>query len=150
MGVQFAQAQLNKDQLDETFEPSAIVGRIGASATEGFVFEGRIGTGVSNDSRKSGGQDVTVDVNYLVGGYGLLRGNFSETLYPYAIAGATIVDLEVPNNRGLNGEKTSLSYGVGFDARVSQALGLGVEYIRYISHNDFDLDGLSIGFTVRY
>lgn len=150
MGFQVAGFELDRQEIAQTLEPSAGIGRLGGSMGDMLLFEGRVGTGLSDDSQSSGADAVTVDVGYLVGGYGLLRANVSETLFPYLIAGATLVDLDATGAPGIAGSETSFSYGVGFDARVSQGLGFGIEYMRYVDGGDYNLDALSFGVTARF
>ena len=150
MGLQFAGLQLDRDEVDKTFEPSGLIGRLGASVNDVLFFEGRVGTGLSNDGQETQEGSVTVDINYLAGGYGLLRANVSQTVSPYLIAGATVIELDSPKEASLDGTETSFSYGVGFDARVSPALSFGIEYIRYVGGGGYDLDALAVGVTGRF
>lgn len=150
IGVQVSGLELEDDQTDNTLEPSAFVGRIGGSMNGLLTFEGRIGTGLSDDSRRSGGGTITADLNYLVGGYGLLRGNVSGTLFPYAIAGGSLLDFNATGDEDIDGTETSLSYGAGFDARVTPGFKVGIEYIRYVDGQDYDLDALSVSIVSRF
>ncbi len=150
MGFQVGGLELDQQGQEETIEPAMVVGRLGGSTGDWLMFEGRVGTGLSDDTQGAGGDRVTVDVGYLVGGYGILRANVSEMLFPYAIAGGTLIDLDVTGDAGIDGSETSFSYGVGFDARVSQSLGFGIEYMRYVDGGDYDLDALSVGITARF
>jgi len=150
MGFQVAGLEVEPDSTNESVDPSMLIGRLGGTTGNGLLFEGRVGTGLSDDTSGTGGNQLTVDVRYLVGGYGILRGNVSETLFPYLIAGGTLLDLDAPGDAKVDGTETSLSYGVGFDARVSQSLSFGIEYMRYVDSGAFDLDALSIGITGRF
>ena len=150
VGVQASGLELEHDQGFNSLEPSALVGRVGGSVSDFLVFEGRIGTGLSDDSLRSGGRTITADLNYLVGGYGLFRGNVSGTLFPYAIAGGSLLDFDSTGNNDSDGTETSLSYGAGFDVRVTPAFKVGIEYIRYVDTADYDLDALSVGITSRF
>lgn len=150
VGFQFAGTELDRGERVQNAEPSAIVGRLGGAMGDVLMFEGRLGTGLSGDTQGSGGEAVTVDVGHLVGAFALARANVSETLFPYLVAGATLVDLDASDAPDIDGTETSFSYGVGFDARVSQAVGFGIEYIRYVDGGNFDLDALSLGGVVRF
>lgn len=150
IGVQAASFDLDIEDIEPTVEPSGIIGRFGGSMGDVLIFEGRVGAGLSDDTKGAGVDAVTVDLNYLVGGYGLLRANVSETLFPYLIGGATLVDVGATDTPAIDGTETSFSYGLGFDVRVSEGLGFGIEYMRYVDSDDYDLDALSIGVNARF
>lgn len=150
IGLQVSGLEFDDPSNTETLEPAGVIGRMGGSLNDLVIFEGRVGAGISDDSSGPESNPTTLDMKYMVGGYALLRGNVSGTLFPYVIAGGTLVDLDASNNPAVQGTETSLSYGLGFDAAVTTKMRVGVEYMRYIDGSDFNLDAIAIGLAARF
>ena len=92
----------------------------------------------------------TVDLERFVGGY-LRVGNFAtESFYPYAVIGYTklTATARVSTSKITESEESS-SLGLGFIKEFSNGWGLGVEYMKYISSDEYfvgDVDGWTLHF----
>ena len=70
---------------------------------------------------------------------------------PYGILGFTRYELEVDNVLGSSSEDESdLSYGIGVNVAINDALSGNLEYMRYFDKDDVTIDGIGLGLTVRF
>lgn len=147
-GGQVSSFNLDANGVGDSINPSAGIARIGIRSGEWVLFEGRIGTGIADDSEGLRPNEVTADIGYLLGGYLIAKKELANTFSPYAALGATVVDIDTsPVNIGT---ENSLSYGVGVDARVSEKISVNTEYMRYIDADKYDLDAISVGVKSRF
>ena len=72
-GLQYA--LFNIDDGSDEVEPTALVARIGRFLNENVAIEGRIGFGLEDDTLDAGPFDIDVDVDSLLGIYGVFHAN---------------------------------------------------------------------------
>ena len=119
-----------------------------------FSGELRAGKGFGDDTENAYGYDVDLELDNFYGAY--LRAGYpmSKTIYPYAVVGMTRAsfDAHLSNYPSLGVEEsvTDASFGLGADFRLSNTLSLNLEYMDYISDDNIDLDGLSIGINKHF
>ena len=149
-GVQFAQFEYDQSGLGSA-DPTMVVGRFGGSVDRHFGFEARLGLGLSGDSLTIDDESADVDIDYLVGGYGIARLPIAGTITPYGIAGVTLADLSADADAiAASGTETSLSWGIGVEASVTPVASVSLEYMQYFDDSAYDITALSLGFRVRF
>jgi len=157
-GVQYSSVTF--EAFDLEWEPSALIGKYGNYLSDNFAIEGRLGIGTSSDTISAfdpfvGNISLEVEIDTLIGIYGVGSHDFSNNLSVYALIGATSGELTFTAAGGLgNGSdsesETDLSYGVGANIYINDAVGINLEYISYISKTDFDVTAVNFGVVARF
>lgn len=158
-GVQYASTTFEIDLFGEEWSPDAIVGRFGNYLSDNFALEGRIGTGLGDDTITfaafgGGTIDVKIELDSLFGVYGVGHHTINENSSVYALIGLSRGEATLSATGVIVGSdsetETDLSYGVGINFGISNAAALNLEYISYMSKNDFDLSAISFGFIRKF
>jgi len=146
-GLQFAQVTYEEQGFDDVV-PTALIGRFGTRVNDYVAAEGRLGFGLQEDSLDIRGIDADIDleVEYLVGVYGILQSRPQSGFSVYGILGVSQVELKaslqgIPDSNVDSG----LSYGIGANYRW-----FSLEYISYLDEDDYELTALSLGFLVEF
>jgi opacity protein-like surface antigen len=136
-----------------TDEPSltALYGRVGTSFNENFSAEARIGFGLTDDTVLVLGNDVDVDLNNFFGAYLKGGAQVTEMFYPYAVIGYTRGEVEASVlGFSVSESESDLSFGLGADFTVSDAMTLNLEYMNYYDKDGVELSGFSVGFISAF
>ena len=154
-GFQFATTTYTEDGISEEFNPTAIVARFGANVSDNFSIEGRLGTGVRNDTVNVAGMyDVKMEIDRLVGVYGVGHINFNKSssvygLFGFSEAKATFSSPSSPELGSVSHDDTGFSFGVGADFGIgNDVVALNIEYVQYLNKSDFDVSALSFGVKI--
>lgn len=145
-GVQYAIGTYSEDGFDD-INPTALVGRFGKYFNDNFALEGRLGIGVQDDSINIFGTDVSLEIDTMLGIYGIGHLNLNETSSVYGLVGLTRAEatVSIPGFGSESNDDTGLSFGVGANIGVSNTVALNVEYTQYLNKSDFDFSALSFG-----
>ncbi|OEY65354.1 porin family protein [Marinobacter sp. X15-166B] len=153
-GVQIA--HLTWDEPDvEDLNPTALVGRLGHYVHNNFSVEGRLATGLSDDSTSVEGVKVSLEIDYLLGVYGVGHLPINDQVSVYGLAGFTKAKASAEASFGgatfsTSDDGTSFSYGVGGQVSLSQNAALTVEYASYYDRKDVQVSGVSAGLNFRF
>lgn len=155
LGFNYSLVEYQDDAIEsDEVETTAVIGRWGKFFNNNLSVEGRLGEGFQSDrllARTDKGDDfnleLDVEVDYLLGVYGLLHSNRQSDISYYGILGYTQIKLigESDSNISVVEDEGGLSYGFGVDIYT-----FNLEIIQYLDQDDFDIFGLSIGFTVDF
>lgn len=149
-GVQFSQFEYDQNEAGSV-DPTMVLGRFGGAVDQYFGFEARLGLGLSGDSMSIDDESAEVDIDYLVGGYGVARLPIAGTITPYGIAGVTLADFSADSDAiKASGTETGLSWGIGVEASVTPVASVGLEYMQYFDDSSYDVTALSLGFRMRF
>jgi outer membrane immunogenic protein len=151
LGIQYAIGDYSEADIPD-YSPTALVGRFGGFIHPNFAFEGRFGTGMKDDTQNVFGFDATLELDTLVGLYGVGHLNITKASSIYGLIGFSGVDGTVtvagfPDSE--SDSETDLSYGVGANIGVTKKVALNAEYISYIS-KDFDLNAIGLGLVIGF
>ena len=99
-GIQYASfdssISIDGTTIPEDFSPTGLIGRLGNNINENFSVEGRLGLGLSDDTiTASDGIDtvsLTVELDTLIGVYGVGHIMLNESSSVYGLIGLTKVD----------------------------------------------------------
>ena len=154
-GAQFASFDLSFDGTSEDFSPTGLIFRLGNNINENFSVEGRLGLGLSDDTiTASDGittASVSIELDTLIGVYGVGHVMLSESSSIYGLIGFTKVDGTIDASASgvgsvsVSDDESGLSFGVGTDIGLSNNLALNIEYIQYLNETDMDLNAISVG-----
>ncbi len=118
-----------------------VTGRIGGYINDHLALEGRIGTGVTDDTS----QGVDFSMRYMLGTYLRAGAKVTDQIFPYVLLGFTRADFKAEGPFfSENNAETDTSYGVGVDLNLS-GLTLALEYANLVDKNDVAYEGFSIG-----
>ena len=156
-GLQYGVGNYDEEGISETYEPTLLTARLGYYLTPNFTIEGRIGTGMDDDTHslpEFGDRDATLELDRMFGIYGTAHFNITESSSIYGLLGASKVKgtASLDDFPGLDSseDNSSVSYGVGADIGIGGNWALNIEYVRYLDKEDFDLDVGSVGASFRF
>ncbi len=158
-GVQYAIGNYSEKNISEDFKPTALVGRFGYFFHPSYSIEGRIGTGLQEDTQflpefGVGGLDATFDLDSIMGVYGRGHINLTKSSSLYGVLGVTKVEatVSVPGLPAaeLTSDESGVSYGIGADIAVSKSFLLNIEYMRYLDKDNLDLGVAGAGVTINF
>ena len=154
-GIQYAVADLTLDGIPEDFSPTALIGRAGSNLNQYFSIEGRLGIGLSDDTVSAtdgvNTASISIELDTLIGAYGVGRLPLGESSSVYALVGVTRVDASI--SASLTGfpsvsdsdDESDLSYGVGADIGILYNLWINVEYVQYLDKSDLEVSAIALG-----
>jgi len=148
-GIQYAITTYSEDGVSEEPKPTALIGLVGANITDNFAVEGRLGTGLQDDTVTVSGTEATMDIDSLIGVYGVGHINLARGSSVYGLLGLSRVELNIslpdyPAQGSKSDDDTGLSFGIGADIPVSNYIALNIEYVQYLI-SGFDISALSLG-----
>jgi len=158
-GVSYALTEQSISGIDGTFEPSALIARLGYFPIDRVAIEGRFGTGSSGDSitridrREAFKADLELD--HLFGAYAVAYLPVP-LVTPYVMLGVTRAksSLDVISFPGTTetGSRsgTGLSYGLGVDFNPLPLISISVEYTEYLDRSALDVSAFSIGVKLSF
>lgn len=145
-GANYTFVDLEGNGLDSDL--GTLSGKVGANITPFFGVEARAGFGVKDDSITS---STDLSANAFYGGYATLSLANESPATPYAILGFTRYELELESPLGTSRDDDSdLSYGLGVNLAITEALSGNLEYMRYFDKDDVTIDGIGVGLTVSF
>jgi len=150
-GIQYAIATYSEDGMSEEIEPTALVGRLGKNINDNFSIEGRLGIGLQDDTVNIGGiADVKLEIDSVIGVYGVGHVNLNESSSIYGLLGLSRVEGTIslpdfPSAGSESDDETGLSFGVGADIGIGNNVALNIEYVQYLNKSDFDVSALAFG-----
>lgn len=145
-GASYAQAKVDMSGFGDV-KPSVLFAKIGTEINKNFAIEGRIGTGVSDDTVSVMGAPVKVEVDQYYGIYakGILPVGDSVSIY--GLIGETHAKITASAlGTSVSDSQNSGSYGVGLDFAVAKDVSLNLEWARLFK----DTDALSVGVTFKF
>lgn len=151
LGGQFSQITYDEDGISEV-EPTAIVGRLGYFVADHFAIETRLGFGIADDTVNVSGWDVDVEVDSMIGFYGLGNLPITDMFSVYALAGLTRGELTASVDGGGSAtmDDSGFSYGAGIQARFNRSVSAHLEYMSYLDESDYSVTGLAVGMNVHF
>ena len=156
-GLQYGYGNYDEEGISETYEPTLLVGRFGRFLTPNFTIEGRLGTGLDDDTHMLPAfqnRDATLEMDNMFGLYGTGHFNFTESSSIYGVLGFSQVKgtASMPDFPGLEPTEnnSSVSYGIGADIGIGSSWALNIEYIQYLDQDDFDFGVASAGASFSF
>ena len=156
IGANYTQFQFEGEDSDNKLKPEAVVIRGGIEFNDFVGLEARGGMGVRSDERSGALGSVKYDLDHIYGGYLKLSAPVGEHFRPYVVGGYTEARGKVTVSSGggsVSRESDTVSdesFGAGVDLKLSEAVALNVEYMRYLDKDDYDLNGISVGFRSAF
>jgi opacity protein-like surface antigen len=140
----------SEDGLDA--KPTAIGFNVGAKINQNFAVEGRVSTGLSDDSVQVLGvipADVKVKSLFGIYGKGILP--LSDTASIYGLLGYSRVKLGIEGNGFDDSASDSdVSYGVGAEFALTNTTSLAIEWAQLLKVDDAKVSGLTLGVSFKF
>lgn len=151
-GIQYAMVTYDEDGFQDV-EPSALVGRFGKFINDNVSIEGRFGFGLQDDTVTVfdpflGNVDIDFEVDNLIGVYAVLHSSSqgANDVSFYGVLGYSQAELEgTAFGITVSEDDSGLSYGLG-----AQISGFNIEYMNYISEDDYDATAISFGYVAEF
>ncbi|MBZ2190498.1 porin family protein [Alcanivorax sp. JB21] len=156
IGANYTQFQFEGEDTDNKLKPEGVTIRGGFEFNDFVGLEARGAMGVRSDERSNALGSVKYDLDHLYGGYLKLSAPVGEHVRPYVVGGYTEARGKVTVSSGVGSASresdtvSDESYGAGVDLKLSDAVALNVEYMRYLDKSDYDLNGISVGFRSAF
>jgi hypothetical protein len=140
-GLGYGKGIYSEDRLDG--DPIAFLVRFGTYIGDNFSIEGRLGTGVGDDTVQVDGEEVvgeSIEVGTVTGVYGLRHLKLDKQASIYGAIGFSRVELTLTSPIRSVTDDTSLSLGVGI--QIDQ---LNIEFMQYLNQSNFEFSAIGIG-----
>ena len=125
--------------------PSGLGFVFGKYLLDDLSIEGRLITGMADDSINISGTDVSVEIDsvfsiFLKGDIPVLNVNL------YGLLGHTTGKITGKTTTStFSADDSGLSYGFGVEGKLNDALWLNAEYVMYINESIYDYSGINFG-----
>lgn len=149
-GASFHLGTYEEDGID-TVNPISLSLEGGKYIAENLALEANILLGIQDDSVTSGGIEADIGVKHAISFF--LKGDLdlNEINKLYGLLGYSKGKLEATfpqfDNASVTESDSGLSYGVGFESELTPEVSAKIEYIMYLSEDDYDYSGINIGFS---
>lgn len=150
VGLQAAQLMYDESGIDEV-SPTVLIGRFGHHYSRFMSLEGRVGFGIEDDSVTESGTKISLEIEHLVGLYGVGHLPFGRIGALYALAGVSDIGLKASAGQLSDHKSDSgFSYGLGLELNLGRRASLTVEYTSYLNTSDYDITAVSAGANVKF
>lgn len=150
IGANYVFATYEEDDVSGEADLGALVAKVGSKITPYFAAELRGGFGVDDDSARVGDIKAELELDYLVGGYGVLGLPNSTPVYPYVVVGFTKGKLTASASTPYgsfsgSASETDVSFGAGANFSVHENVQVNAEYMQYLDKSGAEVTGISVG-----
>ena len=144
-GVQlaFIDATFKDPDGNEDASPMGLVGRFGSYMDENISIEARLGFGIADDEVDTG---VTVELDSLIGVYGVGHKKLNPTTSVYGMVGFTKIEASaywyIPffGSGSETADESGLSFGFGANMDMGNQMAFNIEYMMYLSESEVDVN----------
>jgi len=149
IGAQYSLVTYSETGIPD-YDMTALILRGGYNINEYFSVEGRYGFGIADDTHRLSSLDISLEVDNMYGIYALGRIPLSNNFDLYGVAGYTEVNFaaSIPGY-SVNFDESDFSVGAGAEFYLD-SVSFSLEYMSYISKNDFDLNAIGVGINYNF
>jgi len=150
-GFQYASGSYS-EAASQALNPTLLMGRLGKYINDWFSLEGRVGAGIEDDSLNFPGTDISLNIDSVIGVYGLGHIDLNQVASVYGLLGVTRAEATVsspgliPNSE----DEAGLSFGVGADLDIGNRISMNIEYLQYLNKSNFDFSAIGVGFIFGF
>jgi len=134
------------------FKPTALLGKFGEYLTDNVSIEGRFAIGLGDDTQNISGTvvDLSVEIDYLMGVYGVVHTDINSDASAYALLGFSKGKLTATASApgftsqtiSASADDSGISFGFGVDIG-----SINIEFTQYLSDSTYDLTSIGIGYN---
>lgn len=155
IGANYVFLTYEEDGFSEDLDLGALSAKAGAKFNPYFAAELRAGFGVADESVSAGGVTAELELDYLIGGYGVIGLPTESPVYPYVVVGYTKGELTASasgpgGSASFSDSESDFSYGVGANFAATEEFHVNVEYMNYLDKDGVEISGVSVGATVLF
>ena len=155
LGVNYSRLNYSANNIPVDFNPTALIFKLESKVNENFAIQGRLGMGITDNCKGISGLEACFRLNNMLGIYAKGIAPVSEKFSFHGMVGYTMGTGTATLSDGIdkisNSDSNSdLSFGVGFEVRMSEHSSFNLDYIKYMSKSDFDISAIEAGFNVYY
>lgn len=155
LGVSHSFLTYKDESFPEDIDVGVLIGNTGVKINNYISAEVRAGFGTYDYKIDGGDASLSIDVDHLIGGYGLIGIPLKSPIYPYIVAGMTrakfSLGLESPSVAGsFSGSESDFSYGAGAKISMGDNFAITWEYLQYFDEDDFEIAGITLGAQVQF
>lgn len=155
LGANYVFATYEEDGFSEDFDLGVLMGKAGAKFNPYFAAELRAGIGVADESISANGATAKLELDYLIGGYGVLGLPNESPVYPYVVIGYTKGEITASASgpggyASISESETDISYGIGANFAVTDEFQVNTEYMSYFDKDGVEISGISVGATLLF
>jgi outer membrane autotransporter protein len=149
VGVLASHYSYEESGYSEELNPTGLTLRGGHFLTDNFAVEGRLGTGLNDDTVS--GTNVDVELDQVVGVYAVGHLPVSDVFSFYGLLGFSYAEatLSVPG-ASVSGDDDGFSYGAGVEVNFTPAISGQLEYVSYLDKSDYELNAASLGLSYNF
>lgn len=137
------------DGAQGDLNPTGLTIRGGYFLSDFIAVEGRLGTGLSDDTIS--GTNVDVELDQLVGVYATGYLPVNDVFSFYGLLGFTYAEATASNRfASASDDDDGFSYGAGVQLNFTPQISGQLEYVSYLSKSDYDLSAGSVGITYHF
>lgn len=148
-GVSLSMQQYEGQNLSNSYNPPAGIGRLGVDVTNTLGFEARFGVGLVADSEVESGQTIEVSNHGLMGMYAKGKLPLVANAALYGLLGASAFDMSAqsPSNDSdiFKADVSGVSAGVGLESRFFKNWLVNAELMGYSFDSDHRLIAIELG-----
>lgn len=147
-----------------SLKPSAAIAKLGYNVVDYIAIEGRVGTGLTNDSGSISGSishsgdsltgdlEVDAELDTLAGLYAVGRVPLGESnISLYGVLGYTYIEATVETlGYSASDQDSGASYGAGIQAQFTPTVSANLEYMSYLDKSDYDITAVGLGINYHY
>jgi opacity protein-like surface antigen len=138
------------DGFAEDIDLGALVAKVGTKINPYFSAELRAGFGVADETATVDDFSGKIEIDYLVGGYGVLGIPNETPVYPYVVLGFTKGELTASvtgpgGSASASASESDISYGIGANFDINNNIQMNAEYMNYIDKDGAEISGISVG-----
>ena len=149
VGVLASHYTFDVSGVSEDLNPTGLTLRGGYFLTDYIAVEGRLGTGVNDDSIGNSGVDLELD--HLFGVYAVGHIPVNEVFSFYGLLGFSYAEATVSSRwASASDDDDGFSYGAGVQVNFTPQISGQLEYVSYLSKSDYDLNAASIGLSYNF
>lgn len=151
LSIQYGLGTYSEEGFEDA-NPNFLMGKLGYFVNDGLSLEGRLGIGVGDDSINDPfAGELTIEVDSLIGVYGVGHARISEAFSLYGLLGFTRGELTATApafGMSFSDDDTGLSYGVGLNIGSSESTSLNIEYTQYLDETYYDFTAVGLGIFI--
>ncbi|MGP9679593.1 porin family protein [Halomonas sp. AOP27-A1-41] len=137
------------DGIRDDVNPTGLTIRGGYFLNDFVAIEGRIGTGLSDDS--IGGSGVDVELDQLMGVYAVGHLPVNNVFSFYGLLGFSYAEATISNRFvSVSDDDDGFSYGAGVQLNFTPQISGQLEYVSYLNKSDYNLNAGSVGIAYHF
>ncbi len=149
VGGLFSHYEYEETNVSEELNPTGFTVRGGYYFADHFAVEGRLGTGINDDSLS--GLPVDLELDQLMGIYAVGNLPINDAFSLYGLLGFSYVEGTVSApGISASSDDDGFSYGAGVQVKFTPQVAGQLEYVSYLDKSDYEITATSLGISYHF